>query len=165
MKGRTELIIQLVNENPGIRYSEILRETGLKNGVLSHYISKIEQAGQITVERSPRVARLYPCGMQTQEVVIIKNLRSITSREILLGLLERDMMFREIVEQVKRSQGTISVVLKNMVADEIIARKFRDGVIIFELNNKSLVSQLASKYKPKLIESAADNVSDILGSL
>jgi predicted transcriptional regulator len=64
---RAEQIIQLVNEKPGIRFSEIMRETGLKNGVLSHHISKIEQAGKVTIERTPRVARLYPCGMPQEE--------------------------------------------------------------------------------------------------
>lgn len=165
MKERTELIIQLVNENPGIRYSEIMRETGLKNGVLSHYLSKIEQSGRITIERSPRVARLYPCGMPDEETTIIKGLRSFTSRQILLTLLERDMGFKEIVERAKKSQGTVSLVLKNLVADEIVARKFHGSAVIFKIINKELVNQLTAKYKPKLIESAADNISDIFNSL
>lgn len=165
MKERAELIIQLVNENPGIRYSELMRETGFKNGVLSHYLSKIEQAGKITIERSPRIARLYPCGMPDEDTTIIKNLRSSTSRQILLGLLDRDMAFKEIVEKVKKSQGTVSIVLKSLAADEIVARNFHDGVVIFKIINKGLVSQLIAKYRPKLIESAADNISDIFGSL
>lgn len=165
MKERAELIIQIVNENPGIRYSELMRKAGLKNGVLSYYLSRIEQAGKIMIERSPRVARLYPCGMSDEEAIVIKNLHSYTSRQILLGLLERDMTFNEIVEHAKRSQGTISIVLKNLGADEILARKFRDGIVIFTIINKKLVSQLIEKYKPKLIESAADNASDIIDSL
>jgi predicted transcriptional regulator len=165
MKERAELIIQLVNENPGIRYSEVMRETGLKNGVLSHYLSKIEQAGKITIERTPRVARLYPCGMSDDEAIIIKSLRSSTSRQILLGLLEREMGFKEIVERVKKSQGTISIVLKNLAANEIIVRKFNDGAIIFDIRNRALVNHLITKYKPKAIESAADNISDIFSSL
>lgn len=165
MNERAESIIQLVNKNPGIRYSEIMRETGLKNGVLSHYLAKIEAAGKITVARSPRVARLYPCGMTEEEAVVIKNLHSHTSRQILLGLLEQNMSFKEIVERVRRSPGTVSIVLKNLAADEIVDRKFHDGVIIFEIRNRALVSQAVARYKPKIIESAADNVSDIFGSL
>ncbi len=162
---RAESIIQLVNENPGIRYSEIMRETGLKNGVLSHHISKIEQAGKITVKRTPRVARLYPCGMPEEEAIIIKNLRSGTSRNILLNLLERDLAFNEVVERVKRSQGTVSIVLKNLSADEIVQRKFHDGVFVFGITNKELVAKLVRKYKPELIESSVDNIADIMGSL
>lgn len=165
MKERTELIIRIVDKNPGIRYSELMRETGLKNGVLSHYLSRIERAGRIMIERSPRVARLYPCGMSNEETIIIKNLHSYTSRQILFGLLERDMTFKEIVECAKKSQGTVSIVLKNLGADEVITRKFQDGIIIFAIMNKRLVSQLIEKYKPKPIESAADNVSDIIDSL
>ncbi|MGQ0606365.1 MAG: hypothetical protein ACT4OD_05380, partial [Candidatus Nitrosotenuis sp.] len=88
-----------------------------------------------------------------------------TSRQILLGLLERGMIFKEIVERVKKSQGTVSIVWKNLTADEIVARKFQDGAVIFEIINRSFVSQLITKYMPKLIESAADNIADIFGSL
>ncbi|MEO9309925.1 MAG: ArsR family transcriptional regulator [Nitrososphaera sp.] len=165
MKERTELIIQIVNENPGIRYSELMRETGLKNGVLSHHLSKIEEAGRIVIERSPRVARLYPCGMSDEETIIIKNLHSYTSRQILLGLVERDMTFKEIVEYAKKSQGTVSIFLKNLGADQVVTRKLQNGTVIFTLTNRKLVSQLIEKYKPKLIESAADNMSDIMSSL
>ncbi len=147
MKERAESIIQLVNENPGIRYSEIMRKTGLKNGVLSHYLSKIEEAGKITITRSPRVARLYPCGMTEEEATVIKNLRSHTSRQILLGLLEQSMGFKEIVECVKKSQGTVSIVLKNLASDEIVDRKFHDGRIIFEIRNRALVSRAVARYK------------------
>lgn len=67
MESRTDTILELINKNPGIHFSEIMRETGFKNGVLSHHLSKIEESGQVLVQRSPRVARVYPCGIKVQE--------------------------------------------------------------------------------------------------
>jgi predicted transcriptional regulator len=162
---RVEQIVQLINENPGIRYSEIMRETGLKNGVLSHHLSKIEQAGRIVIERTPRVARIYPCGISQQESTIIKNLRNPTTQKILLALLEEDLTFKEMVNSTKKSQGTVSLYLKKLCEEGIIHRKLGGGVTVFQLINKPLLDSLIDKHKPSFIENTANNISDIFSSL
>jgi predicted transcriptional regulator len=161
---RAEQIIQLVNEKPGIRFSEIMRETGLKNGVLSHHISKIEQAGKVTIERTPRVARLYPCGMPQEEARLIKHLKNPTSRKILTSLLNRYLTFKEIVAITKKSQGTVSLCLKNLSEEQIIQRKLENGLLIFQLTNKALLDSLIEK-QPSFIENTANNISDIFSSI
>ncbi len=162
---RVNLIIQLVNENPGIRYSEMMRETGLKNGVLSHHLSKIEQTGKIVIERTPRVARLYPCGTPQEETLIIKHLKSPTARKILTVLLDSDLSFKEIVNKVKKSQGTVSLSLKSLCEEGILERTFVDRNLIFQLADKTLLNKLIDTQKPSLIESSANNISDIFSSL
>ena len=162
--GRAEIIIQLVNENPGIRYSEIMRETGLKNGVLSHHLSKIEQAGKIVIERTPRVARLYPCGTPQEETLVIKHLKSPTARKVLTALLESDLSFKEIVNKVKKSQGTVSLSLKSMCDEDIVERTFVNGNLAFHLTNKALLNSLVEK-QPTFIENSANNISDIFSSI
>ena len=37
-----------------------MRSSGLKNGVLSHYLGKLEKHGIIKVIRGPRQTRFYP---------------------------------------------------------------------------------------------------------
>lgn len=162
---RVEQIVQLVNEKPGIRYSEIMRETGLKNGVLSHHLSKIEQAGRIVIERTPRVARIYPCGTSQQESTIIKNLRNATAQRILVALLEGDLTFKELVGKAKKSQGTVSLCLKKLYEEELVSRKLENGISVFQLTNKSLLDSLIDKHRPSFIENSANNISDIFSSL
>lgn len=161
---RTEQIIQLVNHSPGIRYSEIMRVTGLKNGVLSHHLSKIEQSGRIVIERTPRVARLYPCGMPQEQTQVIKHLKNPTARKILTVLLDNDLSFKEIVDRVKKSQGTVSLSLKILSDEGIIQRKFENGYLMFQLTNKTLLQSLIEK-QPSFIESSADHIADIFSSL
>ena len=161
---RAEQIIQLVHENPGIRYSEIMRETGLKNGVLSHHLSKIEQSGKLVIERTPRVARLYPCGTPQEESLIIKHLKNPTARKILISLRDRDLTFKEIVKRVKKSQGTISLSLKSLCEGEIVTRKLENGNLSFQLTNKELLESMVVK-QPSFVENTANNISDIFSSL
>ena len=42
---------ELIDDNPGIQFREIMRSSGLKNGVLSHYLKKLEDC-DIALNRS-----------------------------------------------------------------------------------------------------------------
>ena len=53
-------IVKYVNEIPGIRYRELLRMTGLSNGVLSYHLRFLDNTGRIRVNRvNNRVTRYF----------------------------------------------------------------------------------------------------------
>ena len=54
MTDRDSQIQQIIEQNPGIQFREIMRSSGLKNGVLSHYLGKLEKNGVIKANRGPR---------------------------------------------------------------------------------------------------------------
>ena len=37
----------IIKRTPGISYNEIVRETGLSNGVVSHYLIKLMDSGEV----------------------------------------------------------------------------------------------------------------------
>jgi predicted transcriptional regulator len=43
MTERDSQIQEIIEKNPGIQFREIMRSSGLKNGVLSHYLDKLEK--------------------------------------------------------------------------------------------------------------------------
>jgi predicted transcriptional regulator len=165
METRVETILELVNKNPGISYSEIMRETGFKNGVLSHHLSKIEESGKILIQRSPRVARVYPCGIKDHEAQIIKNLRNPTMKKIIMSLLDEGLTFKEITKKAGKSQGTVSIYLKEMTEQNIIARKMHESELVFEIVNSAYVREVIAKHQTSLFERTADNISDIFSSI
>jgi predicted transcriptional regulator len=162
---RASQIIQVIKENPGIRFSEIMRQTGLKNGVLSHHLAKIEQEGKAMVERTPRVARIYPCGIDNNEANLIRYLRNPTVKRILVSLLNEGLSFKEIHSATKKSQGTVSVYLKELTEAGIVNRRFIDMDLVFELDKPKVVREVIEKNKASLIERTADNISDIFSSI
>ena len=40
---RNSLLLEIIHGGPGIQFREMVRESGLKNGVLSHYLKKIRK--------------------------------------------------------------------------------------------------------------------------
>ena len=49
---RKETILQIVQDNPGIRFNEIMRISNIRNGTLSHYVKKLEDEASIELELS-----------------------------------------------------------------------------------------------------------------
>ncbi|TBR22448.1 MAG: winged helix-turn-helix transcriptional regulator [Candidatus Nitrosotenuis sp.] len=163
---RTTQVIQVIEKNPGIQFSEIMRETGMKNGVLSHYTRKLEESGTVQVERTPRVTRFYPLGINKEESALVKNLRQETPKNILIALLEQDSLtFNEVAEKIKRSPATVSVNLTQLIQDDIVDSKFVNTKRIFMIRNKNLVQSAINKYHPDMMDKSADRIGDIFSSL
>ena len=164
--ARPELILKTIEKNPGIRYREIMSELGLKNGTLSHHLQKLEGQSVLRVERTPRVARFYPLSVNVAEIPIIKRLRQETPRRILRLLLDLDEVnFSEMFLRIKRSPGTTSRYVTELVNDDIIKDRFENGKRFFSLPDKNTVNKLISKYHPDLMGKTTENYSDIIESL
>jgi len=159
-------IVEIIEKNPGIKFREIMRETGMKNGVLSYHARKLERIGVVKVERSPRQTRFYPLGLTSEESLLIKNLRQETPRQILLSLFSEDALaFNEIVEKVKKSPSTVSIYLSRLIENNIVEIKIINLKKIFYIKDIEIVQKIVNKYHPTLIERSADRLADIFNSL
>ena len=164
--ARPELILKTIEKNPGIRYREIMGELGLKNGTLSHHLRKLEKQSVLRVERTPRVARFYSLSVNEAEIPIIKRLRQETPRRILRLLLDLDEVnFSEMFLRIKRSPGTTSRYVTELVDDGIVKDRFEKGKRFFSLPDKYTVDKLISKYHPDLMDKTTENYSDVIESL
>ncbi len=52
-------ITDIIYKNPGLHFSEIVCISGLKNGVLTHYLNKLESSGIININREKDKTRLF----------------------------------------------------------------------------------------------------------
>ena len=71
---RSSEIVKLIEKNPGIKFREIMRETGMKNGVLSYHVKKLEENGAVKIERKSGRTRFYPLFVTKDESILIRNL-------------------------------------------------------------------------------------------
>lgn len=159
-------LVRIIQNNPGIKFREIMRSTGMKNGVLSHYLGKLEKAGSVQVQRAPRQARFYPLHITEQESKIIKALRRQTPRDIIVALiLDDNLEFNEIVKKVQKSQSTVSLYLSQLVKDDIVKIQFIDTKKRYQINDKITIDKLIEDYHPGLLEKPTAGFEDIINSL
>src|SRR5210317_22134 len=149
MTDRDSQLQQIIEENPGIQFREIMRSSGLKNGVLSHYLGKLEKSGIIKVVRGPRQARFYPPKITEDESIVIKALRKQTPRDLLLALIENDgLEFSQLVKAVKKSQSTVSLYLSQLVEDELVEVKHVQLKKRYHIKARELIDKLIEDYRP-----------------
>ena len=123
---RREVVIDLIKKIPGVSYNEIVRETGLSNGVVSHYLIKLMESGEVEKEGIKR-GKYFLKNIPKKDRKIITLLRNKTNNDIfklLLNNFDNDKIStqNEISKKVNKSASTISVSLKDLQRNSIIER-------------------------------------------
>jgi len=179
-KIQQELLV-CIDENPGIRYRELMRMIKFPNGVLSYHIDKLEKMDLVNVERKSRITRFFPRNISNDIMGILGNLRSQTSYEIIKLLYEKGPISQqEIIKYTRKAASTISWQMKKLLDENIICIKNNGSnfdennefgskilskkVKLYDLLNRTLVNDLIYKTS-KYVDNVVDNYSEIIDSL
>ncbi|MDC0241788.1 ArsR family transcriptional regulator [Candidatus Nitrosopelagicus sp.] len=145
---RKEILIELIQKMPGISYNEIVRDTGLSNGVISHYLIKMIESEEIEKEGVMR-GKYFMRNIPKKDRIVITLLRNKTNNDVFKYLMEKtktnqSVNASEIAKKVRKSGSTISVSLKILQKNRIVER------VIMNKNSK-LTNDIGYKISnPKL---------------
>ena len=160
---RSKIVLDVIEKNPGIRFNEIMRITDIRNGTLSHYVKKLEEGGNIKLQRTPRVTRAYPIGIATNDANICKYLTIPTQKKLILFLLKKEVATSiEIREYLKKSPSVISVNLNQLFREKIINKEYDIPSNKYSLKNSKEVRGVLNEYYPSLIDSLSENITEML---
>ena len=160
---RREIILEIVEKNPGIRFNEIMRISDIRNGTLSHYVKKLEDSGSIMLQRTPRVTRLYPPRISNNEAKICKFLTINTQKKILLFLLQKEVATSsEIRNFVKKSPSVVSVNLNELFREKIISKEYDIPSNKYSIKNPQQVKGILNEYYPELLDKLMENTIEML---
>jgi DNA-binding transcriptional ArsR family regulator len=160
------LLMKHIEQTPGIRYRELLRSTGLVNGVLSYHLSALERANVIKADRESRITRYYPLNVSDKESAILKFVRHAPIRQILLFILEHDMCtFNEIVDHTGKAPSTVSSHLKRLRGAGIVLVKHGEYLQLYRVAEKDLIAEVISKYTTSFTDKVVDSYTEILEEL
>jgi len=160
---RKTIVTELVENNPGIRFNEIMRLSEIRNGTLSHYVKKLEEEKRIILERTPRVTRLYPPGLSTSDSKICKYLTIETHKRLILYLLKKDVATAtEIRGFLKKSPSVVSVNLNELFREKIIQKEYDIPSNKYSLKNPEQVKGVLGEYYPSLLDKITNNAIEML---
>jgi predicted transcriptional regulator len=160
-----EKIVKCVNEIPGIRYRELLRITGISNGVLSYHLNLLDNSGKIRVNRvNNRVTRYFSYDVSLHETYVIGLLRQETSRKIIMYILEKGTCgFNDIIIHTRKVPSTISWHMARLKAANIVKVRKQYEFNYYEIGMDRLILQdLLSKYKSNFTEKIVDDYIDMI---
>ncbi len=160
-----DIIRSSIDRVPGIRYRELLRMTGLTNGVLTYHLAALEKSDMIRAERGVRVTRYYTPRVSDRESAVLKYVRHEPIRELLLFIFEHEnCTFSELVGHSRRAPSTISSHLKRLREDGIVLVRYGEYQL-YRMADKELFSEALSKYRPGVVDSIVDNFVDMVEEL
>ena len=160
------LLVKHMEQTPGIRYRELLRLTGLVNGVLTHHLAVLDKANIIKVYRESRLTRYYPVGVSDKESAILKFVRHEPTREILLFILENETCtFNEIVDHTGKAPSTVSSHLKRLREADIVSVRYGEHYQLYCIVQGDLVAEVFSKYTVNFVDKVVDNYTGMLEEL
>jgi predicted transcriptional regulator len=158
-------VLRYINENPGIRYRELLRSTRLSNGVLTYHLKILEEIRRINTIRQKKATRYYSIAIPAEELHIIAHLRIRSERAVIIFILEHDLCtFDEIVEYLKKAPSTISWHLRRLCDDGIISIHHGE-YHLYTIINRKLVNQILYKYKETFADKLVNNFIDMTDTL
>lgn len=171
-----------IDENPGIRYRELLRLIKSSNGVLSYHINRLEKMDLVIVERRPRMTRFFPHNISNEIMGVMGFLRNQTSYEIIKLLHDRGPTSQqEIINYTRKAASTISWHMKKLLDDNIVCIKDKNIIYdgnndfgiktqthhkklnLYDLLNRNIVNGLIYKTN-NYIDRTINNYSDIMDS-
>ena len=160
---RLELIHDIIRKNPAVRFNDVMRISKLKNGTLTHYISKLENMEKINVERTPRITRFYDRSVPKKEAEICKQLTRPTVKHIIMLLLkEKVMTHTEIGNSLKKSPATISVCLSELFEKNIIEKTYDIPSNKYSLKNHTLIRGVLNVYYPDISARLIGNTVELM---
>ena len=158
-------LLRHIEENPGIRYREMLRMSGLANGVLTYHLAALEKADVIKVDRQPRMARYYTLSVSDSESAILKFVRHDPVRQIVHFILDHDLCtFNEIVDHTKKASSTVSSHLKRLREAGIISVRYGEYQL-YRLAERELVAEVLSKYRASFADRVVENYAEMVEEL
>lgn len=153
-------ICAIVEKSPGSCYSDIQKESGLVNGILSHHINILEKNEHIRIRRENRKTWFFPPDSDPKNDFLLIYSKKETYRKILTFLLqEKQATFNEIRKNIGKSPSTTSLALSNLIQRNLI-KKTQDLKKRYELYDYAQTLELLSKAEPKTRDKIKDRFAD-----
>lgn len=138
-------IYACIRDHPGIAPVEIARITGINRGTIRYHLSRLREAGQVSViHLEGRVGCFRSGDYDRTEKAVCLHLQNGTRRQIFALLLENPgIMQSEIADIVGISRSTAAWHLQRLTADELVESN-RDGrTVRYTLTCEALASSRA----------------------
>ena len=162
-----EKIIHLIIKFPGVRYRELLRLTGLSNGVLSYHLNILDHYGKVKIDRiNNRVTRYYSKDISEKESKILAILRQKTTRNVLLFITYNDSCtFNEIVAYTNKVPSTVSWHLMRLKESNMVRIQRHNDYNVYDLSiDKTFLLDTLRKYNrslsPDIVEDYVEMIEE-----
>ncbi|MBI5146105.1 MAG: ArsR family transcriptional regulator [Thaumarchaeota archaeon] len=157
---RVSNLLHIISKSPGLTFTDVMRYSGLANGVLSHYLVNMEKRSMVRSRKGKKMTWYFLPHDPIEEDFIIISLRKETSKNILTFLLtKKQSTFVEITKAAKKSPPVVSITLSQL-QDLGLVKATNGFVKKYELTNPDIMMRIIEKIDPTVFEKIKDRFAD-----
>lgn len=142
-------IYSCIRENPGIIFSDLVRETGINRGNVAYHLNILKTSEMISAfENSGNAVYFENSGVYSgTEKTVLKHIRNDKDRLILRSFLEKPSLTRkDIGELLGSAPSTVGWRMKRLSDDELVRVRKSGKNVQYEINPD--ICQYLEKYIP-----------------
>jgi len=160
---RRREILATIQRKPGITFRALARELGLGIGDLQYHLARLEKEGRVFSRKVGRRRYIFPGRMEEDAQRLLIAISTETRRNILLLLMNRPMMQKELAEALGISQPTINYHMSELLKLGVVRAEKKGRNVIYTLAyDPETVLRLVNEYRPGLWDKLADGLIDLL---
>ncbi|MFW5911319.1 MAG: winged helix-turn-helix transcriptional regulator [Halolamina sp.] len=160
-------IARHVERNPGVHFSEIVRELEVASGQVQYHTRKLVAAGDIEREAAYGKTHFFATGFEPWERRLLALFRRETARGIIGYLFEHDGASPSTVaEDLGVARSTLEWHLDRLVAEDVVSkeRDIRNRVTL-ELTDPERTRELLRNVSPSIPDRFLDRFTRLVDSL
>lgn len=159
-KSVRSMILEKVQESPGLHFRELQRVVGCATGQLQYHLYQLETAGQIYQKKDGKKVRFFPNeGPSFRERDILFSIRNRARSRIIFDLILYGTLEREKLMKTRQSRRIETLEAFNSLLEQRIIVVKQDKV---SLTDREEILKVLKKYKESFLDSLSTNLISLL---
>jgi predicted transcriptional regulator len=160
-------IARYVERNPGVHFSELVRELGFASGQIQYHTRKLVDAGEIEREEAHGKTHYFEPGFEPWERRLLALFRRETARGVIGYLLEHEGATpAAVADELGVARSTLEWHLDRLTEEDVV-RKERDiqNRVTLELTHPERTRELLRAVSPSIPDRFLDRFTRLVDSL
>ena len=152
-------IYNFVKDNPGLHMRELQRRLQIPLTTLEYHLDYLENKDILSLKDDRRYCRYFPEEISEDEKTLLSALRQKRLREIILLVLSEELVcFKELSDEIRIADSTLSHYLKLLSMKEILVKERIGSETCYKVKSEKTVVQSLLCYKESFVDKLVDNV-------
>lgn len=159
-------IVEAINAQPGIHFSELTRDLDIAPGQVQYHLRQLEVEEIVVKDHISGQTHYYPSGFDAWERRALAILRRETAGEIVALLLEAEPVRpADVTAELDIARSTLDWHLERLVDVGLVEKRRHDGRVMLLTANPEEIVQLLYDADPTLADRLVDRYTRLVDRL
>ena len=156
-----EKVLNFIENNPGVHFREIQRQTGTAVGQLEYHLYSLEKEGVIKGRKDGKFVRFFSLSASALQNNIFFYLRSNRGKEIMFQILRGDIREDTLYPKNERKREEALAILAELESAGIVSKSSDSGKTVYSLRKREDIIGILLKFRESFVDYAANNLINL----